>query len=41
MGRIFGHKWKYFSGTAIIHGQPMPYCLLECQRCGAVTGEKK
>jgi hypothetical protein len=53
MGRIFGHKWKegqvvapaekYGPGIFFMHGEG-PFQILKeikCQRCGAVTGEKK
>lgn len=42
IGRIFGHKWKsiwmdtYRPGSHVI-----PVKNFICQRCGAVTGEKK
>jgi hypothetical protein len=51
MGLIFGHKWsmhvtqefyRQFNEDTLTHDVRCKYHLLEkCQRCGAVTGEKK
>lgn len=53
MGRIFGNKWNeearvipaknYAPGIFFMHGEGPFQIQMEtkCQRCGAVTGEKK
>ncbi len=41
MGRIFGHKWHNHTQYVHVADCVVTSLLLKCQRCGAVTGEKK
>jgi hypothetical protein len=41
MGRIFGHKWRDIYHSMKFHSPHAELKHRECQRCGAVTGEKK
>lgn len=41
MGHIFGHKWRNHVQHICTRNGGF-YCeVFKCQRCGAVTGEKK
>jgi len=41
MGRIFGHKWHQNQQIVHCYHGVVRTNVFNCQRCGAVTGEKK